>query len=107
MEHIASFHKKIKHIGDNCFANVIFQSLQFVDFSTEVHHYLKATGTWSKKQQKQVVKSYPKNLIYHSAFIDMFSTRIFKKFQPEGYWKLEKAYIQYNDDYIKLNIESN
>ena len=31
------------HVGDNCFANVIFQSLAFMDFEEETMHYMRTS----------------------------------------------------------------
>ena len=35
------------HIGDNCFSNVIFQSLAFLDFEEETKHYIKSSDSWN------------------------------------------------------------
>ena len=76
--------QEMRHIGDNCFANVVFQSLAFLDFRDEADHYMHSTSTWANLAKKEQSKSFPSNLIYHSGFIDMFLTKIFRDFQAVG-----------------------
>ena len=89
---------KLLHIGDNFFANVIFQSLAFLDFEYETNHYIKASDTWNKtKQYKCNQTAIPIELRYETELVSTFATRIFKDFKPNGELKLEKALIRYND----------
>ena len=92
------------HIGDNCFANVIFQSLAFLDFEYETNHYMKATETWNRTKQHDCHQTaIPIQLKYDSDLISTFPTKIFKDFEPNAELKLEKALIRYNDADFKNN----
>ena len=66
-----------------------------------------SSSTWANLAKKEQSKSFPSNLIYHSGFIDVFPTKIFRDFQAVGDWAFDKSFIRYNDDDIQKNIESN
>lgn len=90
------------HVGDNCFANVIFQSIAFLNFEDEINHYMKASETWNNAKDWQYKQlSIPVGLQYDTKLISTFPTKSFKDFKPDAELILERALIRYNDYDIK------
>ena len=71
------------HIGDNCFANIIFQSLAFMEFEEEAMHYMKASDIWNNGENKLYDPSViPIRLVYNTKLVSTFPIRIFRDFEP-------------------------
>ena len=89
---------ELMHIGDNCFANVIFQSLAFLDFYEETNFFMKSSETWIAERNndcgQNLVQFKP---IFNKDLVSSFPTQIFKDFEPNKRLLLEKAMIRYND----------
>ena len=83
-------------IGDNCFANVIFQDLSFHDFSTEIRHYRDATDLWNNDDPNLISNEVP-NWERNLSLVAAFPTEIYEDFQATEELELEKAFIRYND----------
>ena len=64
------------HVGDYCFANVIFQSIAFLNFENEINHYMKASDTWNNTKDWQYYQlSIPVGLQYDTKLISTFPTK--------------------------------
>ena len=67
------FPPELLHIGENCYANVIFQSVVFLDFQEETMHYMKSSDTWNNGINKNFDPSVvPLTLEYNTKLLSTF-----------------------------------
>ena len=93
------FPPDLVHIGDNCFANVIFQSLAFLDYHDEANFFMKASEKWIvDRNNDNCQNSIQFTPNFNKDLVSSFPTQIFKNFEPNKELLLEKAMIRYSDE---------